>query len=171
MIHQILDQIGSSFGVTWPKFIAQLILFLIAYFVLSKYAFAPIMKILEERRKRIEEAQLNAEKIKKQLAEAELRYQEILRKANEDAQVMLEESRKNNEAFSQREMDKAVRESASIVERARHEITTERNRMVDEVKREMVSLVVKTTAQVAGKVLTPEDQKRLSEEASKELAA
>jgi len=171
MIHQILDQIGSSFGVTWPKFIAQLILFLIAYFVLSKYAFAPIMKILEERRKRIEEAQLNAEKIKKQLAEAELRYQEILRKANEDAQVMLEESRKNNEAFSQREMDKAVRESASIVERARHEITTERNRMVDEVKREMVSLVVKTTAQVAGKILTPEDQKRLSEEASKELAA
>jgi len=171
MIHQILDQIGSSFGVTWPKFIAQLILFLIAYFVLSRYAFAPIMKILEERRKRIEEGQLNAEKIKKQLAEAELRYQEILRKANNDAQVMIEELRKTNEAFSQREMEKAVKESAAIVERARHEITSERNRMVDEVKREMVSLVVKTTAQVAGKVLSPEDQKRLSEEASKELAS
>jgi F-type H+-transporting ATPase subunit b len=171
MIHQILDQIGSSFGVTWPKFIAQLILFLIAYFVLSRYAFGPIMKILEERRKRIEEGQLNAEKIKKQLAEAELRYQEVLRKANDDAQLLLEESRKNNEAFSQREMEKAVKESAAIVERARHEITSERNRMVDEVKREMVSLVVKTTAKVAGKVLSPEDQKRLSEEAAKDLAA
>jgi F-type H+-transporting ATPase subunit b len=68
-------------------------------------------------------------------------------------------------------MEKAVKESATIVERARHEIASERNRMVDEVKREMVSLVVKTTAQVAGKVLSPEDQKRLSEEASKELAA
>ena len=170
MIHQILDQIGSSFGVTWPKFIAQLILFLIAYFVLSRYAFGPIMKILEERRKRIEEGQLNAEKIKKQLAEAELRYQEVLRKANDDAQLLLEESRKNNEAFSQREMEKAVKESAAIVERARHEITSERNRMVDEVKREMVSLVVKTTAKVAGKVLSPEDQKRLSEEAAKDLA-
>jgi len=171
MIQEILDQIGSSFGVTWPKFIAQLVLFLIAYFVLSRYAFGPIMKILEERRKRIEEGQLNAEKIKKQLAEAELRYQEILRKANDDAQVLLEESRKNNEAFSQREMEKAVKESAAIVERARHEITSERNRMVDEVKREMVSLVIKTTAKVAGKVLSPEDQKRLSEEAAKDLAA
>jgi F-type H+-transporting ATPase subunit b len=170
MIQEILDQIGSSFGVTWPKFIAQLVLFLIAYFVLSRYAFGPIMKILEERRKRIEEGQLNAEKIKKQLAEAELRYQEILRKANDDAQVLLEESRKNNEAFSQREMEKAVKESAAIVERARHEITSERNRMVDEVKREMVSLVIKTTAKVAGKVLSPEDQKRLSEEAAKDLA-
>ena len=171
MIQQILDQIGSSFGVTWPKFIAQLVLFLIAYFVLSRYAFGPIMKILEERRKRIEEGQLNAEKIKKQLAEAELRYQEVLRKANDDAQILLEESRKNNEAFSQREMEKAVKESAAIVERARHEITSERNRMVDEVKRGMVSLVVKTTAKVAGKVLSPEDQKRLSEEAAKDLAA
>ncbi len=161
----------KQFGVDWPHFIAQLVLFLIVYFVLNRFAFGPLLKVLEERRKRIEESQLNAEKIKKQLAEAELRYQEILRKANDDAQVMIDESRKNNEAFSQREMEKAVKESAAIVERARHEITSERNRMVDEVKREMVSLVVKTTAQVAGKVLSPEDQKRLSEEASKELAA
>jgi F-type H+-transporting ATPase subunit b len=167
----MITEILSKFGVDWPHFIAQLVLFLIVYFVLNRFAFAPLLKVLEERRKRIEEGQLNAEKIKKQLAEAELRYQEVLRKANDDAQAILEESRKNNEAFSQREMDKAVKESAAIVERARHEITSERNRMVDEVKREMVSLVVKTTAQVAGKVLTPEDQKRLSEEASKELAA
>ena len=164
-------EILKQFGVDWPHFIAQLILFLIVYFVLNRFAFAPLLKVLEERRKRIEEGQLNAEKIKKQLAEAELRYQEILRKANDDAQVMIEELRKSNDAFSQREMEKAVKESAAIVERARHEITSERNRMVDEVKREMVSLVVKTTAQVAGKVLSPEDQKRLSEEASKELAS
>jgi F-type H+-transporting ATPase subunit b len=154
-----------------PDFLSLFFLFLIAYFVLSRYAFGPIMKILEERRKRIEEGQLNAEKIKKQLAEAELRYQEVLRKANDDAQVLLEESRKNTEAFSQREMEKAVKESAAIVERARHEIASERNRMVDEVKREMVSLVIKTTAKVAGRVLTTEDQRRLSEEAAKDLAA
>ena len=43
--------------------------------------------------------------------------------------------------------------------------------MVDEVKREMVSLVVQTTAKVAGKILSPEDQKRLSEEAARELAS
>jgi F-type H+-transporting ATPase subunit b len=161
----------KQFGVDWPHFIAQLVLFLIVYLVLNRFAFTPLLKVLEERRKRIEEAQLNAEKIKKQLAEAELRYQEILRKANDDAQVMIDESRKNNEAFSQREMEKAVREASAIVERARHEISSEHNRMVDEVKREMVSLVVKTTAKVAGKVLTPEDQKRLSEEAAKDLAS
>ena len=167
----MITEIFTQFGVTWPKFIAQLVLFGIVYFVLNRFAFGPILKVLEERRKRIEEGQLNAEKIKKQLAEAELRYQEVLRKANDDAQVLLEESRKNNEAFSQREMDRAVKESAAIVDRARHEITSERVRMVDEVKREMVSLVIKTTASVAGKILSADDQKRLSEEAAKELSA
>ena len=167
----MITEIFNQFGVTWPKFIAQLVLFGIVYFVLNRFAFGPILKVLEERRKRIEEGQLNAEKIKKQLAEAELRYQEVLRKANDDAQVLLEESRKNNEAFSQREMDRAVKESAAIVDRARHEITSERVRMVDEVKREMVSLVIKTTASVAGKILSADDQKRLSEEAAKELSA
>ena len=167
----MFTEILSKFGVDWPHFIAQLVLFLIVYFVLNKFAFGPLLKILDERRKRIEEGQINAEKIKKQLAEAELRYQEILRKANDDAQVLLEESRKNNEAFAQQQMEKAAKDSASIVERARHEITSERNSMVDEVKREMVSLIVKTTAKVAGKVLSPEDQKRLSEEAAKDLAA
>jgi F-type H+-transporting ATPase subunit b len=161
----------AQFGVDWPHFIAQLILFLIVYFVLSRYAFKPLLAILEDRRKRIEEGQLNAEKIKKQLAEAELRYQEVLRKANDDAQALIEESRKNNEAFSRREMEKAVKESAALVERARHEITSERNQMIDEVRREMVSLVVSTTAKVAGKILSPEDQKRLGDEASRELAA
>ncbi|MEI7963066.1 MAG: F0F1 ATP synthase subunit B [Verrucomicrobiota bacterium] len=167
----MFTEILSKFGVDWPHFIAQLVLFLIVYFVLNKFAFGPLLKILDERRKRIEEGQINAEKIKKQLAEAELRYQEILRKANDDAQVLLEESRKNNEAFSQQQMEKAAKDSAAIVERARHEIISERNSMVDEVKREMVSLIVKTTAKVAGKVLSPEDQKRLSEEAAKDLAA
>ena len=56
-------EILKQFGVDWPHFIAQLILFLIVYFVLNRFAFAPLLKILEERRKRIEEGQLNAEKI------------------------------------------------------------------------------------------------------------
>ncbi|MEI6321890.1 MAG: F0F1 ATP synthase subunit B [bacterium] len=163
----MIQEIFTQFGVTLPKFIAQLVLFLIVYFVLNRYAFAPILRILEERRKRIEEGQLNAERIKKQLAEAELRYQEMLRKANDDAQLLIEESRKNNEAFSKKEMDRAVMESSAIVDRARQEIASERTLMIDEVKKEMVSLVIKTTAQVAGKILTPEDQKRLTEDAQK----
>ncbi|MFZ4778113.1 MAG: ATP synthase F0 subunit B, partial [Terrimicrobiaceae bacterium] len=85
-----ITQIFETFGVSWQKFGAQTILFLIVYLVLKKFAFGPVVEMFEERRKRIEEGQLNAEKIKKQLAESELRCQEILRKANADAQRIIE---------------------------------------------------------------------------------
>ena len=52
-----MDTIAQQFGVYWPNFIAQVILFAIVYFVLRKYAFGPIVAMLEERRRRIEEGQ------------------------------------------------------------------------------------------------------------------
>ena len=167
----VITQIFSNFGVTWPKFIAQVILFLLVYWVLNKYAFGPVIKMLSERRRRIEEGQHNAERIKKQLADAELRYQEVLRKANEDATRLLEEARTSSDAISQKQLQQAIKDAEGIIAKAQDTIVQERNKMVSEVKKEMVDLVVKTTAKVVGKVITPEDQKRLSEETAKQLAA
>ncbi|HEY5741045.1 MAG TPA: F0F1 ATP synthase subunit B [Terrimicrobiaceae bacterium] len=166
-----ITQIFSNFGVTWPKFIAQVILFLLVYWVLNTYAFGPIIKMLNERRRRIEEGQHNAEKIKKQLAEAELRYQEVLRKANDDATRLLEEARASSDAISQKQLQQAIKDAEGIIAKAQDTIVQERNKMIAEVKHEMVDLVVKTTSKVVGKVMTPEDQKRLSEETIKQVAA
>lgn len=167
----VLTNLFSDFGVTWPKFLSQVILFAVVYFILSKFAFGPVLLMLAERRKRIEEGQLNAEKIKKQLAEAELRYQEVLRKANEDAMRLIEEARESSDANTQKQIQQAIKEAEEILVKARESIDLERAKMVADVKGEMVSLVVQTTAKVAGKVLTPEDQKRLTADTTKELAS
>ena len=161
----------DTFGVTWSKFIAQIILFVIVWWVLNKWAFGPILAMLEERRRRIEEGQHNAEKIKKQLAEAELRYQEVLRKANDEATRLIEEARASSDAHTQKQIQQAIKDAEGIIAKAQESIAQERHKMVAEVKKEMVDLVVHTTAAVVGKVITPEDQKRLSEETSRQLAA
>ena len=167
----VLTNLFANFGITWPKFLSQVILFAVVYFILAKFAFGPVLKMLEERRKRIEEGQLNAEKIKKQLAEAELRYQEVLRKANEEASVLIEEARAHTEANTQKQLQHAINEAGEILAKARESIGLEHTKMVAEVKQEMVALVIDTTAKVTGKVLTPEDQARLTSETVKELAA
>jgi F-type H+-transporting ATPase subunit b len=168
---EVLNSLFTDFGITWPKFLSQVILFAVVYLILSKFAFGPVLAMLEERRKRIEEGQLNAEKIKKQLAEAELRYQEVLRKANEDASKLIEEARANSDASTQKQIQQAIREAEDILIRAREDITVERHKMVAEVKKEMVGLVIDTTARVTGKILTPEDQERLTNETARQLAA
>ncbi len=166
-----ITQLLADFGVSWPKFIAQSILFIIVYLVLKKFAFGPVVAMFEERRRRIEEAQMNAEKIKKQLAESELRCQEILRKANTDAQRIIEEGRASSEAHSQKSVQQAVRDAESIIARAHEAVELDRAKMVAEVKQEMVHLVVDTTARVVGKILTKEDQDRLAADTAKQLAA
>jgi F-type H+-transporting ATPase subunit b len=167
----VITEIFANFGITWPKFIAQFILFLVVYWVLNKYAFGPVLKMLQERRRRIEEGQHNAEKIKRQLAEAELRYQEVLRKANEEATKFLEEARASSDAITQKQLQQAIKDAEGIIAKAQETISQERNKMVAEVKKDMVDLVVKTTSKVVGKVITPEDEKRLSEETVKQVAA
>jgi F-type H+-transporting ATPase subunit b len=146
-------------------------LFLIVYAILKKFAFAPIISIFEQRRRTIEEGQANAEKIKKHLAESEIRCQEILRKANSDAQRIIEEARASSEASTQKHIQHAVKDAENIIIKAHESVSLERARMVAEVKSEMVHLVVETTAKVVGKVLTEADQERLASETSKQLAA
>ena len=166
-----MQELLNTFGVEWPKFLAQLILFIIVYFVLQKFAFGPIVAMLEERRKRIEEGQANAEKIKKQLAEAESRYQEILTKANGDAQKMLDEARASASVLAERRAQQAIGEAEQIIAKAREATSLEHDRVLAELKREVGRLVIETTTKVTGKVLTADDQKRLSEEVANQVAA
>jgi F-type H+-transporting ATPase subunit b len=159
-----IDHILKQFGVDWPHFTAQVILFLTAYFALDRLAFKPVLKILSDRRKLIEETKLNAERAKSLVDEAELRRQAILRKANEEAQVLFREIQAASKIQAQRALQQTKQEAESMIIRAGETIAGERARMIKEIKEQTAILVVKTAAKVVGKVLTEEDQKRLSAE-------
>src|SRR3984893_11652838 len=98
----VVRETAETFGWNWQLFLSQVISFCIVVFLLNRYAYKPILALLEERRRKIEEGQINAEKIKKELAEAEKRYQEILAKANADAQKMIDEARESAAHLSER---------------------------------------------------------------------
>src|ERR1041385_9172949 len=91
----MLRQTADTFGWNWKLFLSQVISFCIVAFLLRRYAYKPVQAVLEQRRRQIEEAQINSEKIKKQLAEAEQRYAEILAKANAEGQKMIDEARES----------------------------------------------------------------------------
>jgi len=166
-----MNEIFNTFGIEWPKFLAQLILFIIVYFVLKKFAFGPIIAMLEERRKRIEEAQVNAQKIKQQLAEAEKRHSEILAQANAEGQRMIDEARQSASHVADRKVQEAIASAEQVIAKAHEAASLEYERSMESLKRQVGRLVVETTAKVTGKVLTPDDQRRLQEEASRTLAS
>jgi F-type H+-transporting ATPase subunit b len=166
-----MGNVAQQFGVYWPNLIAQLILFAIVYFVLKRFAFKPIIAMLEERRRRIEEGQLNAEKIKKQLAEAQTKYEEILAKANADSERLLEEVRASGDRLAEQKRQEAIAAAEQIALKAQEAIALERNKTMAEMKRELGRLVVDATSRVTGKVLSPEDHEKINEETARQIAA
>src|ERR1700737_1910313 len=163
--------VAQQFGVYWPNLIAQVVLFAIVYWVLKRFAFKPVIAMLEERRRRIEEGQLNAENIKKQLAAAEAKYEEILSKANAEAQRLIEEVRASGDRLAEQKRQEAIAAAEQISLKAQEAMTLERDRVMAELKRELGRLVVATTDRVTGKVLSPEDHERINEETARQVTA
>jgi F-type H+-transporting ATPase subunit b len=170
-ITDMVRETGETFGFDWKIFLSQVVSFILVALVLRIYAYKPILAVLEERRQKIAEGLLNAEKIKQQLAEAEQRHAEILSKANAQAQKMIDDARESAEHVGERKQQEAIAAAEQIIAKAQEASAIERERVMTELKRELGRLVVDTTAKVTGKVLTSEDQKRLQDEASRQIAS
>ena len=163
-------EIANTFGVDWPHLIAQFISFGIVCVLLYFFAYKRVLAMLEERRQRIAEGLANAEKIKAELARAEAQRLEVLSQANTQATKLIEEARAAAARVQEQETQKAIAAAEQIITKAREAAAADHARMLAELKREVGRLVVQTTATVTGKILTPEDQRRLAEETARQVA-
>jgi F-type H+-transporting ATPase subunit b len=161
----------DALGIQWKILLAQTISFSIVLFFLWRFAYRPIFAMLEARREKIAEGLANAEKIKLQLAKTEADRLAVLAQAGDLANKMIEEARSAAAHVREVETQKAIAAAEQIITKAREATAQDHARMLDELKREVGRLVVQTTTTVTGKILTPEDQRRLAEETEKQLTA
>jgi F-type H+-transporting ATPase subunit b len=84
---------------------------------------------------------------------------------------LIEEARAAAARVQEQETQKAIAAAEQIMAKAREAAAQDHARMLAELKREIGHLVVETTTRVTGKVLTPDDQQRLAQETTRQLAA
>jgi len=161
----------EQFGVTWELLLSQCIAFLVLAFALKKFAYGPVLQVLEDRKQRIAEGIENADKIKAELASTQEAKDQILFEANAKAQSLIDEARTAAEKVGAAKEQESVKQAEEIIRKAREATEADREKMMAELKIEIGRLVVETTAKVSGKVLTADDQQRLIDETNKELAA
>ena len=166
-----IGEIAEQFGVTWQLLISQVILFAIVAWAMKKFAYAPLLAMLEERKTRIAESMANADRIKTELASAQAKAQEVVGQAAQQATKIVEEAR----AAGSREVEKASQQAIAtanqIIAKAKEANEAELVRMKNELRKEMGRLVVQTSSRVTGNILTSEQQTRLAEDAAKQLVA
>lgn len=166
-----IEEIARTFGVDWTHLMAQMISFCIVCILLQRFAYKPVLKILEERRQQIAQGKANAEQIKAELSRTETQRKEMLDQANVQAHKLIEGARAAAARVQEEETQKALAAAEQVMVKAREASVQERTRMLAQLKREFGRLLVETTATVTGRILTPEDQQRLAEETASQLTA
>jgi F-type H+-transporting ATPase subunit b len=164
-----LQEIARTFGVDWPHLAAQVISFSIVCLLLYLFAYKPVLRMLAARREQIAQGLANTERINATLAQMEAQRREVLAAAHADAARLIEEARNVARRVKEEQTRRASAAAEAIVDKARDAAAQEHVRMIDELRREVGHLVVKTTAAVTGKILSPDDQRRLAAETAREL--
>lgn len=165
-----IAQIARTFGVDWQHLGAQIISFSIVCAILYKFAYRRILAMLEQRRQQIALGIANAEKIKAELDKTESQRLEVMAQAHVQGSKFIEEARVAAARVEQEEIKKAVAAAEQILVKAHEAAAQDHDRMLAELKREVGNLVVQAITSVTGKILTPEDQRRLAEETSKQVS-
>lgn len=160
-----IKAIVRTFDVDGSLLFAQILNVCVVLFVLNKFAFGPILKMLEERRARIIAGEDKIKLIERQLADSVETTAAAISKANDEAVRMVTEAKQGAATFTEQKAQEAISSAQQILAKAEAAAKADRERLTAELKREFGRLVVATTSQVTGKVLTADDQKRINEDA------
>jgi F-type H+-transporting ATPase subunit b len=166
-----VEQIAQTFGVDWPHLTAQFVSFAIVCAVLYWFAYRPVLRMLEARRQQIAVGLANTEKINAALANIESQRKSAMTEAQAQSAKLIADAREIAKRLQEQESQRSIAAAEQILQKAREASEQEHERMLAELKREVGRLVVQTTTAVVGKVLTPDDEKRLAEETARHLAA
>ncbi len=162
-------QTFQNMGVSLNYLLAQMINFtvfgLIFYFVLLK----PILRTTEERQRKIAEGLQYAEEMKNNLQESERKKSEILKSAGKDAAKIVQDAREEAKTILETRTKEAIAQCESMIRRSEENIAMERSKMVEEVKKDLISLVVDTTEKVLNKQLNDQDKTKFAEAAAHEI--
>jgi F-type H+-transporting ATPase subunit b len=137
--------------------------FLTVLFLLSKFAWKPILKMISEREKTIEDALLSAENAKKEMARLTANNESLLREAQAERDAMLKIARETKDQIINEARAKATTEAERLIAIARESINNEKMAAVTELKNQVAQL----SLQVAEKLVK---QQLSSDEKQKELA-
>jgi F-type H+-transporting ATPase subunit b len=162
---------GGNFLVT-PELglmIWTLIAFGITLWILSRVAFPRIQEALDKRQRAIEESIAHAERVRAEADKLLEEYRERLREARVQAEQIVERSRKAAEEHHRETLEQTRAQREELLQQTRRDIEAETRRAIQELRNEVADLTVLATEKVTRKTLTEDDQRRLVEEALREL--
>jgi len=143
----------EGLGINLPGLIAQIVNFAILFGLLYLVAYKPILRMLDERSRKIKESMEQTEFIKEQAAHAEEEFEKRIESAAKEGQEVVARAAKTGEELKQKTQQQAEQEGEALINRARAEIQRERDEAIGELRKEFADLTIMAAEKVIDRSL------------------
>ena len=158
-------------GLTLPSFMGQLINFLILLGLLTFFGYKPIRRMLDERAARIKQGMDQAEAAKQEYERARIEVEKQIGRARAEGQSIVGQAEQAGERIKEEARQEAKSEALLIMERTRAEMERERDRLIDELRREFIETAILAAERVISKTLDREAHRRVIEKTLEQSAS
>jgi F-type H+-transporting ATPase subunit b len=158
----------EGLGISLPTLLAQIINFAILLVLMYLVAYRPIMKMFDERSRKIKESMEQTEFIKEQAAHAEEEAEKRIEAASKEGQEMVARAVRTGEEVRQQAQQEAKQDAETLIARARTEIQRERDGAIDELRKEVADLTIMAAEKVIDRSLDKEAHRQLIDKVLKE---
>jgi F-type H+-transporting ATPase subunit b len=146
-----------------------LICFGITFYVLKRFAFGPVQKIIDERRQRIRESIEEAERTRTEARKLLEEHKELRARSRAEGEEILAEARRIADSLRERVKEEADADRQRRLEETRRQIEAETTRALEQIRAEVAELALVAAGKVTGKALDRDDHRRLIEDAVRGL--
>lgn len=164
-----MEQILKDFGIQPILLAAQIVNFLVLLYLLKRFLYKPILKVLEERKEKIAESLKNAQEIEKRLLKTEEDKEKVLNKAALESKKIVEAATKSADQIIKDAHLKATEDMQAIVEKGKATIKLEGIKMQQATRENLAELVATALTKVTGKVINKKEQKEMIEKTVRQM--
>lgn len=162
---EIFDQLGIK-----PLLlVAQIVNFLVLLFLLNKFLYKPLLKMLQVRKDRIAESLKNAEEIEKRLEKIVNERERAMEETAAEVRSLIDDANKTAVKVVAQAHEKADDDAKKLILRAQQTMKLEKDKLQQEIRDELATLVILGLQKVTGKMLSAKDQKELIKQSLKGL--
>jgi len=148
-------------GISLPTLLVQIVAFVILLVILYFFAYKPVLKMLDERARKIKDSMDEVQKVKEQATQTEEEFKKKIEAASKEGQEVISKAMRTGEEARKRAQEEAKLEAQGLVEKARVEIQRERNEAIGELRQEFADLTIVAAEKVIGKSLDKETHRQI----------
>lgn len=151
----------EQLGIQPTQLLLQIFNFLVLMFLLSKFLYQPVAKMLDERKRKIEEGLKYRELTKQEFDESQKKREEILKKAKEEGRTLIDEAKKEAKLTEADIVRQAQKEAQNILQKAKKDIDLEKIEMRKRMEDETVELASAMVGKILEQVLDERQQRQI----------